>query len=300
MRKSILFMLSMAVQTVLFAQGYFPEGTKWTEVRLDTLKYDSWYSKVSDEWMPNFETVEYYVKGEYVETGVDDGYTYRKVYTNGPEWTDSLTLLIREADDNIWVTVLVHDDSGSSRPLWPGEAYQFDWNAGKGLYFKDILLSNTTSIIQSYFYYGIIDEIKEGDFGGVRTLKYVDLDGKAPDNEPNSAISNIGTKGGRMIQGIGITEWNGSECLFGPPNPYKALTGELRPERQYRSMLIHFERDGEVLYDIQPKKEATIVKAVIKEESPTAHTIYDLQGRSLKGNLLKGLYIQNGRKVMLK
>lgn len=296
MRKTILFMLSMAVQMALFAQGYFPEGTKWTEIRLDTLKYDSWYSKAGNQWIPNFETVEYYVKGEYAEKGADASNTYKKVYTNGSEWTDSLTLLIREADDNIWVSVLVHDEDGNSRPLWPGEAYQFDWSAEKGLFFKDILFSNTTSIFQNHFYYGIIDEIKEGDFGGARTLNYVDLDGKAPSNDPNSAIRNIDTQGGRIIQGIGITEWNGSECLFGPPNPYKALTfGEIYPVRQYRSMLIRFERNGEVLYDIQPKKVVTNVKTVRKEGAPIADTIYDLQGRRLTGKSANGLYIQNGR-----
>ena len=33
----------------------------------------------------------------------------------------------------------------------------------------------------------------------------------------------IDTKGGRIIQGIGMTEWNDGECLFGPSNPYFAL-----------------------------------------------------------------------------
>ena len=65
MKKLLLFLLFLTVQIVLFAQEYYPEGTKWTEIRLDTLKYDSWYSKVDDEWVPNFETIEYYVKGEY-------------------------------------------------------------------------------------------------------------------------------------------------------------------------------------------------------------------------------------------
>ena len=58
---------------------YFPEGTKWTEIRLDTLKYDSWYSKVGDEWVPNFETIEYYVKGEYVPTSL--GVDYQRKYS---------------------------------------------------------------------------------------------------------------------------------------------------------------------------------------------------------------------------
>ena len=222
-------------------QDYFPEGTKWTEIRLDTLKYDSWYSKVGDEWVPNFETIEYYVQGDCP----DRDWIYKKVYTNGPEWTDSLTLMIQEAHDSVLVSVLVHDYDGKSYVLWPGEAYQFDWSIGKGLYYENILMQNTTSISPHQHNYGIVDEIKEGDFGGVRPLKYVDLNGS------------------RIIQGIGITEWNDGECLFGPPNPYSALQQyesyhwESYPERHYRSMLVHFERNGEVLYDVWPEKGVT-------------------------------------------
>ena len=217
---------------------YFPEGTRWTEIRLDTLKYDSWYSKVGDEWVPNFETIEYYVQGEYP----DRDKTYKKVYTNGPEWKDSLTLLIQEAHDSVFVSVLVHDNDGKSYVLWPGEAYQFDWSVGTGLYYENILMQNTTSFPPHQHNYGIVDEIKERFFGGVKTLRYVDLNG------------------GRIIQGIGITEWNDGECLFGPPNPYSASQmyesyhWESYPERHYRSMLVHFERNGEVLYDVWPEK----------------------------------------------
>ena len=217
---------------------YFPEGTRWTEIRLDTLKYDSWYSKVGDEWVPNFETIEYYVQGEYP----DRDKTYKKVYTNGPEWKDSLTLLIQEAHDSVFVSVLVHDNDGKSYVLWPGEAYQFDWSVGTGLYYEDILMQNTTSFPPHQYNYGIVDEIKERVFGGVRTLRYVDLNGD------------------RIIQGIGITEWNDGECLFGPSNPYSALQQyesyhwESYPERHYRSMLVYFERNGEVLYNVWPEK----------------------------------------------
>ena len=251
-------MTCMLASLTMLAQEYFPEGTKWTEIRLDTLKYDSWYSKVGNEWVPNFETIEYYVKGEYVKTEWDDQNTFKKVYSNGSEWTDSLTLLIQEAEYNghnsILASVLLHDYDGY-RVQWPGEAYQFDWNVGQGLYFEDITMSNTTSMRQPRFYYGIIDEIKKGNFGGVRPLKYVDLDGKAPDDE-TGLNRNVSTNGGRVIQGIGITEWNDGECLFGPPNPYFALTQEMG-QRHYRSMLVHFERNGEVLYDVWPEKEVT-------------------------------------------
>ena len=264
MRRTLLFMVYVLASLTILAQEYFPEGTKWTEIRLDTLKYDSWYSKFGDEWVPNFETIEYYVKGEYTD---NNGDKYKCVYTNGPEWTDSLTLLLQEEGDaeyvghnNVMVSVLTHDYDGSTYPLWPGTAYQFDWSIGKGLYFEDILSSNTTSIERSRFYYGIIDEIKEGYFGGVRPLKYVDLDGKAPADNSNSPIHNVKTKGGRIIQGIGVREWNDGECLFGPTCPYEALSmyesyhPEFYPERHYRSMLVHFECDNEVLYDVWPDK----------------------------------------------
>ncbi len=238
------------------SQEYFPEGTKWTEIRLDTLKYDSWYSKVGNEWVPNFETIEYYVKGDYVKTEWYNQNTFKKVYTNGPEWTDSLTLLIQETEYNghnsILASVLSHEYDGD-KVLWPGEAYQFDWNVGKGLYYEDILMSNTTSMKKPYFYYGIIDEIKEGYFGGARPLKYVDLDGKAPEDE-TGLNRYVSTNGGRIIQGIGITEWKDGECLFGPPNPYYASTWEREHDkRHYRSMLVHFERNGEVLYNVWPE-----------------------------------------------
>ena len=241
-------------------QEYYPEGTKWTEIRLDTLKYDSWYSKVGDEWVPNFETIEYHVKGEYTTMY---GEKYKCVYTNGPEWTDSLTLGIQEGeliqyneDDEIIVTAFGRYDDGAYGPYGWAPTYQFDWSIGKGIYFKNLLMSMTTYLVQYECYYGIIDEIKEDYFGGVRQLKYVDLNGKAPECGKYDNPQKVDTQGGRIIQGIGITEWNDGECLFGPPNPYFASTGE-GGKRHYRSMLVHFERNGEVLYDVWPKKEVT-------------------------------------------
>ena len=294
-------------------QEYYPEGTKWTEIRLDTLKYDSWYSKVGDEWVSNFETIEYYVKGEYIDKSVGDGdFRFKCVYTNGPEWTDSLTLMLQEGDvkyvepNCVMVSVFIHGNYGSG-PLFPALAYDFDWSVGKGIYFENLLRSNLTgSFYSGNLYYGIIDEIKEGYFGGVRPLKYVDLDGKAPANDPNSYIINSDTKGGRIIQGIGITEWNNGVCLFGPPNPYHALQQFedyhliSYPDR-HRSMLVHFERNGEVLYDVWPEKETTNgMKSIIKEKTPITNTLYDLSGRRVQGTPKKGVYIQNGSKVVIK
>ena len=244
-----------------FKKGeYYPEGTKWTEIRLDTLKYNSWYSKVGNEWVPNFETIEYYVQGEYLERY--DDVPLKCVYTNGPTWTDSLSLLVRERmyENTVEVNVpLFYEDNWGRLLTVPSspEIYQFDWSVGKGLYYRDLMDFNSTGAYPYLYYYGVINEIKEGDFGGVRPLKYVDLDGRAPydPQEPG----NTDTKGARIIQGIGVTEWNDGECLFGPINPYRALSlfsgqWELYLERHYRSMLVHFERNGEVLYDVWPEK----------------------------------------------
>ena len=222
---------------------YFPQGTKWTEIRLDTLKYDSWYSKVGDEWVPNYETVEYSVKGTYTPKYWES--PFKCVYTNSQEWTDSLTLMLWEGEYNgdekcVLATIppLMEPD-GYSYVLSPGQAYQFNWNVGKMLEFKDITSSNTTAIYPpGTFDFGQIEEIKEGDFGGVRPLKYTDINGV------------------RIIQGIGVTTWKDGECLFGPVEPYKMAYTIPYEERNYRSMLVHFERNGEVLYDVWPPKEA--------------------------------------------
>lgn len=302
MKKATLLMLFLTMQTVLFAQEYYPEGTKWTEIRLDTLKFDSWYSKVGDEWVPNFETIEYYIKGEYT---TKYGEKYKCVYTNGPEWTDSLTFGIQEGeliqyneDDRIIVTVFVYDYDGEYRPSGWAPTYQFDWSIGKEIFFKNLFMSTTTYLVQYECYYGVIDEIKEGYFGGVRPLKYVDLDGKAPECSKWDNPQKVDTQGGRIIQGIGITEWNTGECLFGPPDPYHVLGREYQG-RHYRSMLVHFERNGEVLYDIWPKKEATNdVKSISQVKVPVADTLFDLQGRRLQKEPAHGIYISDGRKYV--
>ena len=255
MKRTLLFIACLLASLAMSAQEYYPEGTKWTEIRLDTLKYDSWYSKVGNQWVPNFETIEYYVKGEYTTMY---GEKYKCVYTNGPEWTDSLTLGIQEGeliqyneDDEIIVTAFGRYDDGAYGPYGWASTYQFDWSIGKGIYFKNLLMSMTTYLVQYECYYGIIDKIKEDYFGGVRQLKYVDLNGKAPECGKYDNPQKVDTQGGRIIQGIGITEWNDGECLFGPPDPYSASGGEYQ-SRHYRSMLVHFERNGEVLYDVWP------------------------------------------------
>lgn len=300
MKKLLLFLLILVAQTSLFAQKYFPEGTKWTEIRLDTTKNDSWYSREGDEWIPNYESVEYWVKGEYVWQSeiTDANLAYKCVYTNSTESADSLTLFIKEneyggvaATVPVFQNYKINEKIINGPPPYHGIAYEFDgWNVGTTLDYQIIVGANIPSNpAYGVGCYGTIEEIKEGYFGGTRPLKYVDVDK------------------GRIIHGIGVTEWDDGECLFGPVFPYGAYwffqesTEDHWVERHYRSMLVHFERDGEVLYDVWPDKTDGI-KNVGQTNHATsvsqASTYYDLQGRPLPKPHGKGIYIRQGRKVV--
>ena len=291
-------------------QKYYPQGTKWTEIRLDTLKYDTWYSKVGDKWMPNFETVEYNVRSDVYSWwySIDNYMNNDIVLTSGPNWSDSLAFTICEehieSDTYINASILINFDR---EYVGYGQAYQFNWAIGKKLYYQDMTVDELLYPDMTYekhhskkvigyddeieepfgdrHDYGIIEEIKEGNFGGVRPLNYVDIEGV------------------RIIQGIGVTEWNDGECLFGPLKPYQNsfYFQGTPPERHYRSMLVHFERGDEVLYDVWPEKGTTT--GIESPYSPSDEKmvdgkLFDLQGRKLSGKPARGIYIEDGKKVM--
>ncbi|MBR4131153.1 MAG: hypothetical protein IKU02_09600, partial [Bacteroidaceae bacterium] len=86
---------------------------------------------------------------------------------------------------------------------------------------------------------------------------------------------------------------------FGPLDPYKALPTPHEESRHYRSMLVHFERNNEVLYDVWPKKEIPSSITVKDAQSANQGIIFDLQGRRVS-NPQKGIYIKEGRKVLVK
>ena len=283
MKKVLLYLFFSAFQSVLFAQEFFPDGTKWTEIRLDTLKYDSWYSSVGDEFVPNYETIEYYVKGEYESKWPNYQLKYTCVYTTGPEWADSLFLMINEriTEDDIYIGAMT--PNLVEEFALPAEVYQMKWSIGKELYYRDVVESNMTNYPVSHKY-GMIEEIKEGAFGGDKTLQYVDLNGV------------------RIIYGIGVTEWKDGECLFGPITPYVyTFYNKENPSavRHYRSMLVHFERNGEVLYDLWPEKTiVTGIRTVSNDAPSVCNSLYNLQGNKIQQEPKKGIYIQNGKKYV--
>ena len=99
----------------------------------------------------------------------------------------------------------------------------------------------------------------------------------------------------RFIMGIGVATWNDGECIFGPLKPYDALPLPREESRHYRSMLVHFERNNEVLYDVWPEKVETGIENVYCSELSPSGT-FDLQGRLLSNKPSQGIYIEDGQK----
>ncbi|MBQ6051598.1 MAG: hypothetical protein IJL35_13535, partial [Bacteroidaceae bacterium] len=59
--KKILFLLCILMASMHLSAQTYPEGTKWIEIRLDTLKYKGWFS---EDGQPNYEVREFYVEGQ--------------------------------------------------------------------------------------------------------------------------------------------------------------------------------------------------------------------------------------------
>ena len=285
---------------------YYPEGTTWTEIRLDTLKYDSWFSKDGDRWVANFDTVTYCVKGQELYNQRIDNLVYVKK-------SDGLDSLIFHLQD-------YYEGGTNGNQLFVGTPYQgdlfytpfydFDWYEGKEIHWPqtwEYYLDLYWYEVYWYKYresfgrnesisFGTIDKIREGDFGGIRPLAYVDLVAKLdywPDHYYDYPV--------RMIQGIGVTTWNGPECIFGPHDVHllRSYPDSCEEDSHHRSMLVHFERNGEVLYDAWPKPEdlTNEVKYVLAPKPETSSsTLYDLSGRRLQQKPQKGIYIQRWQK----
>lgn len=110
-----------------------------------------------------------------------------------------------------------------------------------------------------------------------------------------------------MIHGIGVTRWNGRDCIFGQSrcqmveNMYKDAIPDYEIESQknnYRSILVHFERNGEVLYDLWPNEKGELVTRLLsaRETGKASTSIYDLQGHKVEGKPSRGIYIYIGGK----
>ena len=298
MRKYLFFLLIFLALSLQAEPKYFPIGTKWTELRLDTTKYDNWYTKSGDEWIPNFERIDYYVKDVFPldRTKYDYPHDMYTIYCQREGKLDSLCYLVREYRHNPRPDILASDTVGYDVVLAsiPYEAYApntmlypqclctfGDWEIGLRMVATRLITS--VSMAKGYNL-GLIQEIGDEDFGGVRKQKYCITD-----------------KGNRFIDGIGITAWAGPDCIFGPSEIEDALGIYYPGDSPYCTILVRFERDGEVLYNVwpEPGNENTIGRPT-SNPSLVRDGIYDLQGRRLPKAPQKGMYIKDGKKVVKK
>lgn len=278
---------------------YYPQGTRWTELRLDTMKYDSWYTETYVDgvrtWTPNFEEVLFYVEGDTVSVV---GEHYNMVWRDTKDVKHLHSFLLGEYVDN-GRSVLTLSMFSLNSMFSPYCVYDFeDWKVGKALEFDVFAWWHLMPGFFKPQKYGIIQELKTGNFGGTCDLEYVDVNSKW-------------TGEAKLIRGIGVTQFNARDCLFGQSrcgsmeeSYYASWEGynEEAKKIDYRSILVHFERDGEVLYDQWPTPGggmASHVQGVPTDGSKADGAVYDLQGRKVEGKSSRGIYIIGGRKRVM-
>ena len=106
MKMKILFacMALLCMANRAPAQAFFPEGTRWTELRLDTREHQTWCDEEKRDGgsvlVPNYEQIEYYVQGD----STDEVCTYRYVWRHMEGKPDSIAFVISEDANEVMVT----------------------------------------------------------------------------------------------------------------------------------------------------------------------------------------------------
>lgn len=302
---TILALLGFGLAEV-HAQSYLNNRSRWTEIRLDTLLYDSWYSAVETEegtaYVPNFEIVEYKINSEMQAFEYEWGsYDLQDVIATTPDGHSRLVCYrcysldkegVYQGTYDQFTHIAIRNQAEPFAVMEPAETYCWaDWNVGEDLYFIDLFTSQTTGFPRTTPY-GKIVEVGKDFFGGAKPLEYAFLD-----------------NGRRIIKGIGVTTWNGKECIVGPAYVNECadwyvndniLQDEAKMDEikntHHRSMLVRFEHDGEVLYNMWPNAKGEIAQGVPQiAGAQKAKGIYDLQGRKLTRQPDKGMYIEDGK-----
>lgn len=133
------------------AQGYYEEGTRWTELKLDTLRYESWFTEVNDggttKYIPNYERTDFYIKGDTTKLNS----TRMKVWRHIEGIPDSVAYFIEKLDrPHIMLSSPYFLSYGNiSASCF---AYNFQWEAGKELRSFRLPNSQSTSARNPYIY----------------------------------------------------------------------------------------------------------------------------------------------------
>ena len=283
-------------QEEIGGQKFYVEGTRWTELRLDTTKYDSWFTgNANGTSTPNYEKVEYYVKGDTFAAKYDR--TFKKIWRHRDGQPDALIYLFREQISEKWkgeFEICSCYRSGYYSPdflVGACPTYFSNWKLGNYVSTNGLPACKFTGGGPSKPI-GTIEEIKQGTFGTDVPLTYVVLSG--------------GMEGGRhiVIPGLGITSWKSRVCITGPCMAWaEELQDTWDRQDKYHSILVHFERGGETIYDLWPTPEgglASHVQGVKAGSSPDGQAVYDLQGRKVEGKPSRGIYVIGGKKRVVR
>ncbi len=291
---------------VVQAQDCFPQGTRWIELRLDTTKYQSWLSeeRSAGVYIPNYEKVEYYVQGDsVVDFGNSMHFQYVWKHTKGS--ADSIVfVIVEQPSGQVSVTKTYEEVCNGKREIrfqYPAMIYDFDWHEGEMLYYEDMAGAACTCFPTNSYTFGVVENVRTGSFGTHHELAYMDID--TISTYFGGTLKGEKHVSAKLIQGIGVTCWDAEYCVFGPAYPEEGFPGENTPSpNHYRSLLVHFERGGEVLYDLWPNEKGELVTRIPspREASGDGHTAYDLQGRKVTRKPSRGLYIIGGKKRVVK
>lgn len=234
-----------------FTQKFYPEGTRWTEIRLDTTKHKDWFSKKGDVWLANYEVVEYYVTKATSMASSWDNAQCRFVWSHRENYPDSLCQFVCEditADGYCILASFPMLNEDSTYDSWWGldPIYHFgkSWDKGQSVVYTS---KNCDMTGRKNVSMGVVTELGEAYFGGISPLQYIDVEKEVLRGTERVKETR------RIIDGIGVTTWDDGECIFGPNGVHSAMYEESEMRRHLRSMLVHFERGGEVLYDMWPE-----------------------------------------------
>lgn len=312
MKKLFLAIMLLAFGAQAYAderEYYFTDGTRWTELRLDTTKYDSWFTETYVDgvltWVPNYEKTEFYVQVGTVDYGSGVcrcGYVWQhaegrrdsvhfafedQYYSSPGELCASSAYLSKDGDEervNAW---------------GPMSLYQFNWYKGLRFYSEHWACA---PFGQSEYNCGLgmVDEVKEGCFGTDKVLQYIDVD-TVEIYRVNRQLYRKDYVGTKLIKGIGVNKWKSRYCIVGP-----GCSANLNPKAipdPYMSMLVHFECGGETIYDLWPTPSGELASRIqgVRSSSPSdKQAVYDLQGRRIEGKPSRGIYIIGGQKRVVR
>lgn len=269
------------------ALKFYGQGTRWIELRLDTTLYDSWYSLVEtkdgQKYNPNFQTVEYYIGDDCLDSTCEYPFLLRGIYSRKDGQHDSLVCYLAVSDKEPYRSSLSVVNKHNERIQPPLIVYDFSdsgWLAGLSIGCKQI--GEEDNILTNYGEILFVDEKK---FGGSTAISFAELD-----------------NGMHVLKGIGFTQWPGAECILGPLG-LECITSEddNLGSNHFKSILVYFEHNGEILYNVWPYSGGeSAVHSSSYRANISGDVLYNLQGIPLRNNRVHGITVSKNHKFLWK